>query len=76
MRKLRLWGILTLVMVAIIVVFQNTQSVVTRFLFVTVSMPNAAQIAIIFLLGFAVGLMTALGVSLKARGSGAAGKVG
>jgi len=67
MRKLRLWGILILVMVAIIVVFQNTQPVVTRFLFVTLTMPNAAQIAIIFMLGFAVGLMTALGVSFKVR---------
>lgn len=67
MRKLRLWGILILVLAALIVVFQNTQPVATRFLFVTVTLPNAAQIAIIFLLGFAVGLMTALGVSFKAR---------
>ena len=67
MRKLRLWGILALVIVAIIVIFQNTQSVVTRFLFITVTMPNAAQIAIIFLIGFAVGLLTALSVSFKKR---------
>lgn len=67
MRKLRLWGILALVIVAIIVIFQNTQSVVTRFLFITVTMPNAAQIAIIFLIGFAVGLLTALSVSFKSR---------
>lgn len=68
MRKLRLWGMLLLVLVAIIVIFQNTQPVVTRFLFVTVTMPNAAQIAIIFLLGFAAGMMAALGASLKLRG--------
>jgi len=67
MRKLRLWGILFLVLAALIAVFQNTQPVATRFLFVTVTLPNAAQIVIIFLLGFAVGLMTALGVSFKAR---------
>lgn len=68
MRKFRLWGILLLVLVAIIVIFQNTQPVVTRFLFATVSMPNAAQIAIIFLLGFAAGMMTALGVTFRTRG--------
>jgi len=68
MRKFRLWGILLLVLVAIIVIFQNTQPVVTRFLFATVSMPNAAQIAIIFLLGFAAGMMTALGVTIRTRG--------
>jgi len=54
-------------MVAIIVIFQNTQSVVTRFLFVTVTMPNAAQIAIVFLVGFAVGLLAARGPLFKSR---------
>jgi len=68
MRKIRLWGMLLLVLVAIVVIFQNTQPVVTRFLFATVTMPNAAQIAIIFLLGFAAGMMAALGASFKLRG--------
>ena len=68
MRKLRLWCILGMVMVAVIVIFQNTQAVTTRFLFMTVSMPNAAQIAIVFLLGLAVGILTSLGFSFKLRG--------
>lgn len=65
MRKIRVWGILLLVLVALIVTFQNTQPVMTRFLFATVSMPNAAQIAIIFMIGFAAGMMTALGVTIR-----------
>jgi len=60
-----MWGAVALVTVAVIVVLQNTQPVVTRFLFATVTMPNAAQIVIVFLIGFAVGVMTSLGVPFK-----------
>jgi uncharacterized integral membrane protein len=68
MRKLRMWGAVALAGIAVIVIFQNTQPVVTRFLFATVTMPNAAQIAVIFLIGYAAGAMSALGVSFRTRG--------
>ncbi len=60
MAKLKLYGALTLILLVLIVVFQNRQPVETRFLFITFTMPRAALLAITFLVGAAAGLLLAL----------------
>lgn len=57
MVKLKLYAALALILLVLIVVLQNTQSVETRFLFVSVVMPRAALLAITFLVGLAAGLL-------------------
>ena len=58
--KLKLVALLVLAVLAIVLVIQNTQAVVTRLLFVTVSMPLAALLALTLLIGFAGGVLVAL----------------
>ena len=54
---------LVLVAIVLIVVLQNTQPVETKFLFISVTMPRAALLAITMLIGVAVGILAALGLS-------------
>jgi len=54
-----------LVAVVIVVVLQNTQPVETKFLFMTMIMPRAALLGITLLIGFASGILLALGLSAK-----------
>ncbi|MBN1832430.1 MAG: LapA family protein [Deltaproteobacteria bacterium] len=65
MIKAKLVAAFVLVVVLLIVVFQNTQPMETKFLFMSVTMPRAALIAVTFLIGLAVGVLAAL--SLAAR---------
>ncbi len=58
--KLKLVALLVLAVLAIVLVIQNTQAVATRLLFVTVSMPLAALLALTLLIGFAGGVLIAL----------------
>ena len=60
--KLKLVALLVLAVLAIVLIFQNTQAVATRLLFVTVSMPLAALLALAILIGFAGGVLAALKV--------------
>jgi lipopolysaccharide assembly protein A len=60
MPKIKMIVLLSLAVLAIIVVLQNTQEVAARLLFVTVSMPMAALLALTLLVGFAVGVLAAL----------------
>ncbi|MFO7901765.1 MAG: LapA family protein [Pirellulaceae bacterium] len=57
--KLKIVGIAVIVLIVVIVVFQNTQSVDTKLLFVTVTMPNAALLFGTLIIGFAIGALTA-----------------
>ncbi len=50
---------------AIIVIFQNTEVVETRLLFITVSMPRALLLIVTLLLGVLLGLMTAVRIRRK-----------
>ncbi len=50
---------------AIIVIFQNTEVVETRLLFITVSMPRALLLIVTLLLGWVLGLMTAVRIRRK-----------
>ena len=43
--------------------FQNTQPVETKLLFVTLTMPRAALLSLTMLIGIAVGILVALGLS-------------
>ena len=63
MKKMKLIGALTAVLLIVIVILQNTQSVETRFLFVTITMPNAVLIGVTLLIGIAAGILLALTLS-------------
>ena len=63
--KLKLVALLVLAVLAIVLILQNTQAVVTRLLFVTVSMPLAALLALTLLIGFAGGVLVALKVGKR-----------
>ena len=65
--KLKLVALLVLAVLAIVLILQNTQVVATRLLFVTVSMPLAALLALTLLIGFTGGVLVALKVG-KGRG--------
>lgn len=57
--KLKILAIAAIVVVAVVVVLQNTQPVETKLLFLTVTMPNAALLFGALVIGFAVGVLTA-----------------
>ncbi|MFA7174506.1 MAG: LapA family protein [Kiritimatiellia bacterium] len=59
--------LLVLVLVAIILVLQNTQMVETKLFFVTVIMPLAALLGLTMLIGFAGGILVALGFAVKRK---------
>ena len=63
MVRAKLIAALMLVAVGLIVVLQNTQLVETRFLFMAVTMPIAALLTLTMLIGIAVGILVALGLS-------------
>ena len=65
MAKIKLIGAFALVILAIIWILQNTGQVQTRFLFVTVTMPQAALLAITILVGGAAGILLALSLGGK-----------
>jgi uncharacterized integral membrane protein len=65
MIKLKLIAALTLILLVLIVVFQNTEPVATRFLFVSFIMPRAALLVITFLVGAIAGLLLSFGMSTK-----------
>jgi uncharacterized integral membrane protein len=65
MARAKLTAAFVLVIVGLIVVLQNTQPVETKFLFMAVTMPIAALLAITLLIGIAVGMLVALGLSGK-----------
>ena len=56
---LKLAAIALIAMVAVIVVFQNTQAVETKLLFLTITLPNAALLFGTLISGFAIGVLTA-----------------
>ena len=62
MPKIRVIALLTLLLLTIVLILQNTQAVDTRLLFITVSMPLAALLALTLLIGFAGGVLAAMKV--------------
>ena len=59
MRKARLIATVVLAVLVVIVVLQNTETVETRLLFATVTMPRAVLLLTTALVGFALGVLTA-----------------
>ena len=57
--KLKIVGVAVSVLIVLIVVLQNTQSVETKLLFLSVTMPNAALLFGTLIIGFAIGVLTA-----------------
>jgi hypothetical protein len=65
MARAKLIAALVLVVAALTIVLQNTQAVETKILFVTLTMPRAALLAITMLIGIGIGMLVALGLSGK-----------
>jgi uncharacterized integral membrane protein len=63
MKKVKLWTALVLIVLILVVVFQNRDPVATRFLFATIIMPRAALLTITLLIGVAIGILVSLGLS-------------
>jgi uncharacterized integral membrane protein len=59
LNKLKVVAIAAIALVTVIVVLQNTQSVETKLLFLTLTMPNAALLFGTLIIGFAIGVLTA-----------------
>ena len=57
--KLKIVAIAVIALAVVVVVLQNTQSVETKLLFLTVTMPNAALLFGTLVIGFAIGVLTA-----------------
>ena len=63
MVRAKLIAAFVLVVVLLVVILQNTQPVETKIFFVTVTMPGAALLIFTMLIGIAVGILVALGLS-------------
>lgn len=59
MKKIRIYGTLLSLLVMLIVIVQNTETVDTRILFATISMPRAALLGITLLIGIILGILFA-----------------
>ena len=62
LHKIRMIAIVTLCLLILIVIFQNTRTVETRLLFMTISMPRALLLIITFVAGFASGTLFVSGL--------------
>jgi putative membrane protein len=65
MKRAKLIGILTAIVLGLIVILQNTQPVETRILFIKITMPNAILLGLALLVGVAIGILMALRTSGK-----------
>ena len=65
MKRIQLIGALTAILLIVIIILQNMQSVETRILFITITMPNAVLIGFTLLIGVAAGIVIALTLSGK-----------
>ncbi len=60
LRKIRLVGMVCILVLAIVWILQNRGPVQTRFLFVMVAMPQSALLAITLLAGIATGMLVSV----------------
>lgn len=73
MDKTKLIIALLIAIVTVIVVLQNTEAVQTRLLFITVTMPRVLMLFLMLVIGFILGIITALSRTRKGKaGSGQA----
>lgn len=59
MDKFKIVALVLIALVAVIIIFQNTGTVETKFLFITVEMPQVVLLAGTLLIGFAIGVLAA-----------------
>lgn len=59
MKKTKTIFIIVLALLVLIVILQNTQSIETKLLFLTITMPKALLIIVSLLVGFALGVIVA-----------------
>jgi len=64
-QKYKLIGAAVLAVLAAVVIFQNRQTDVVHVLFVDISMPRFVLLAVMALLGFAIGVITAMTTKRK-----------
>jgi uncharacterized integral membrane protein len=67
MKKIKTIVIALVLLLVLIIVLQNTQSVETKLLFAKVTMPRAFLLMLTFLFGFVAGLLTTLSFGRKAN---------
>lgn len=65
MKRAKMIGILVLALSVGIVVLQNTESVQTKILFFTFTMPRAVLLFLTALIGFIIGVLSSLRVGRK-----------
>lgn len=65
MAKVKLYTALALILIVLIVLFQNREPVETRFLFASITMPRAALLGVTLLIGMAAGVLLTLGLYRK-----------
>ena len=70
MQKAKTIAIIVIAILLIIVFLQNTQSVETKILFMTLTMPRVLLLAITLLVGFVIGLVVASHMGDKIREEG------
>ena len=69
MGKFKLYTAITLILLLLIIVLQNTSPVETKLLFITITMPRAALLGITMLIGIASGMLLALSLSKGKSGT-------
>ena len=57
MQKAKIAGVVIVALLLLIVIIQNTESVDTKLLFVTISMPRALLLVVMTLIGIAIGVL-------------------
>lgn len=67
MARFKIGAIVVVALLLVTLIWQNTEPVETRFLFVTLTMPRAALLATTGLGGFILGLLVAVGVTRSPR---------
>lgn len=67
MKRAKIIGAAIIALLAIIIFMQNTESVTTKLLFVTVTMPRAVLLVVTLLAGFILGVLTPGRLIRKAR---------
>jgi len=60
MQKAKLITIVVLAIIAVIIIVQNLETVDTKLLFITISMPRAVLLAVTWLIGMACGILIPL----------------
>ncbi len=67
MKKFKIIVISVVLLLVLIVILQNTQSVETKLLFAKITMPRAFLLMLTFVFGFIAGLLTTLRLGSKTK---------